>query len=75
MPTTVSADTEDRLATISQEILSNTRLKKIIDDYNLYPEERRRIPLDEVVETMRRDISAHIRVERGWKATGRTRSG
>ena len=66
VPTTVSADTEDRLATISQEILSNTRLKKIIDDYNLYPEERRRMPLDEVVETMRKDISAHVKVERGW---------
>ena len=40
VPTTVSADTEDRLATISQEILSNTRLKKIIDDYELHPRER-----------------------------------
>jgi len=66
VPTTVSADTEDRLASISQEILSNTRLKKIIDDYGLYPNERKHMPLDEVVETMRRDISAHVKVERGW---------
>jgi polysaccharide biosynthesis transport protein len=66
VPTTVSADTEDRLATISQEILSNTRLKKIIDDYALYPRERKRQPLDEVIQIMRRDISAHVRVERGW---------
>jgi polysaccharide biosynthesis transport protein len=65
VPTTVSADTEDRLATISQEILSNTRLKKIIDDYDLYHEERKHMPLDEVVQKMRRDISSHLKVERG----------
>ena len=66
VPTTVSADTEDRLASISQEILSNTRLKKIIEDYGLYSDERKHMPFDEVVEQMRKDISAHVKVERGW---------
>ena len=66
VPTTVSAETEDRLASISQEILSNTRLKKIIDDYDLYREERKSKPLDDVVQLMRKDISSHIKVERGW---------
>src|SRR4051794_3324336 len=33
---TVSEDVQDRLATISQEIMSATRLKRIIDDFDLY---------------------------------------
>src|SRR4051812_1499976 len=37
---TVSTDVQDRLATISQQILSSTRLKKIIDDFDLYREEK-----------------------------------
>src|SRR5215471_10934964 len=35
---TVSTDVQDRLATISQQILSSSRLKKIIDDFDLYRE-------------------------------------
>jgi protein tyrosine kinase modulator len=66
VPTTVSAETEDRLASISQEILSNTRLKKIIDDYDLYREERKTKPLDDVVQMMRKDISSHVKLERGF---------
>jgi polysaccharide biosynthesis transport protein len=66
VPTTVSADAEDRLASISQEILSNTRLKKIIDDYDLYREERKTRPLDEIVQKMRGDIASHVKLERGW---------
>src|SRR4051794_35109709 len=37
---TVQADIQDRLATISQQMLSGTRLQKIIDDFNLYEKER-----------------------------------
>src|SRR5437762_13505488 len=33
---TVSAELQDRLATISQRILSNTRLAKVIQTYKLY---------------------------------------
>ena len=35
---TVSIDVSDRLQTISQEILSRTRLQKIIDQFGLYKE-------------------------------------
>jgi polysaccharide chain length determinant protein (PEP-CTERM system associated) len=64
VPSTVSADTEDRLASLSQEILSNTRLKKIIESNDLYRKERMRNPLDEVVQMMRKDI--WVKLERGW---------
>jgi len=61
---TVSTDVQDRLATISQQILSSTLLKKIIDDYDLYKEERKTHVQEEVLDMMRRDIS--IKLERGW---------
>src|SRR4051794_32327832 len=40
--TTVVSDVQDRLATLNQEILSSTRLKKIIDDFNLYEEDKKK---------------------------------
>ena len=63
VPSTVSSDIEDRLAAISQQILSNTRLKKVITDNNLYRQERAKRPLDDVVQIMRSDIS--VKIERG----------
>jgi len=38
---TVTARIEDRLLSISQQILSRTRLERIIHDFNLYAAERR----------------------------------
>jgi hypothetical protein len=38
---TVSADWQDRLLTINQQILSSTRMQKIIDDFGLYARKRR----------------------------------
>ena len=37
---TVTMRIEDRLRTISQQILSRTRLEQIIQEFNLYPELR-----------------------------------
>lgn len=60
----VNTDVQDRLATISQQILSGPRLKKIIDDYGLYREERGKMVQEEIVELMRSDID--IKVDRSW---------
>src|ERR1019366_2671966 len=38
---TVSTDLQDRIATISQQILGTESLKKIIEQYGLYREERK----------------------------------
>ena len=67
---TVVSDTQDLLATISLEILSNGRLQKIIDDFDLYREQRRQHPVDSILEMMRRDIV--VVPEKAW--TGRTSS-
>jgi len=61
---TVSADLRDRLASLSQEILSSSRLLKIIETYDLYRQERRVLPIEEVLERMRGEVQ--IRVEKGW---------
>ncbi len=60
----VSTDVQDRLASISQQILSNTRLQKIIDDFQLYRTERSRLYPEEILELMRKRIT--IKLEKGW---------
>ena len=53
---TVTTRIEDRLRSISQEILSRTRLERIIDDFGLYPEAKAGEtpkPMELVVQEMR----------------------
>lgn len=59
---TVTARIEDRLQTISQQIMSRTRLEQIVQDFNLYQEERaERQLMEDIVERMRtRDIGIDI---------------
>ena len=47
---------EDRLQTISQHILSRSRLERIIVDLGLYEDLRRTEVMEDVVQRMRRDI-------------------
>src|SRR5208282_4844683 len=51
----VNDDLQERLQTITQQILSRTRLLHIIDEFNLYSGQARRSP-DQKVEMMRKDI-------------------
>jgi polysaccharide biosynthesis transport protein len=60
--TTVTAEVQDRLTTISQEILSGTRLNKVIADFNLYPEQRKTRVQEEILDMMRKDLE--VKVER-----------
>jgi protein tyrosine kinase modulator len=53
---TVSAPIEDRLRSMKEEILSRSRLERIVDDFGLYADERRRSTMEDVVEKMRREI-------------------
>jgi polysaccharide chain length determinant protein (PEP-CTERM system associated) len=57
---TVTSTMEERLQTISQQILSRTRLERIIQSFDLYPEERRTGLMEDVVELMRKDIAVSI---------------
>lgn len=60
---TVTARIEDRLSTIQQQILSRSRLERIILDFNLYPELRQKLVMEDVVVRMRTDIE--VKIERG----------
>jgi len=57
---TITESVLSRLNTISQEILSRTRLEKVIEEFNLYPDLRKKVPMEEVVETMRKSIEVKI---------------
>ncbi len=51
---TITESVTARLNTISQEILSRTRLEKVIQELNLFPEIRNNVPMERIVEMMRR---------------------
>jgi polysaccharide chain length determinant protein (PEP-CTERM system associated) len=57
---TISEDVGDRLQAIRQEILSRSRLRKIITEFNLYNSFNGSMAGDEVIEMMRRDISVEV---------------
>jgi polysaccharide chain length determinant protein (PEP-CTERM system associated) len=53
---TVTSRIEDRLQSISPEILSGTRLERIIQEVGLYVDERQTMTMEELLELMRRNI-------------------
>jgi polysaccharide chain length determinant protein (PEP-CTERM system associated) len=58
--TTITDSVAGRLSTISQEILSRTRLEKVIQEFNLYSDMRKTLSLEEVVEKMRKVIEVKV---------------
>src|ERR1700720_2188682 len=56
----VSDDLQGRLQSITQQILSRTRLLHIIDQLNLYADERGRSTPDQLVNRMRKDIDLEL---------------
>jgi polysaccharide chain length determinant protein (PEP-CTERM system associated) len=62
---TVTGDVRNRLSTLSQQILSATRLQRIIETLNLYPEDRKKLAREDVITHMRSDISVQVVSEFG----------
>jgi uncharacterized protein involved in exopolysaccharide biosynthesis len=60
----VTTNVQDRLATISQQILSAAQLQKVIDDFGLYKKEKKDLIAEEIVLLMRRNIS--VSLDKGW---------
>jgi len=58
---TVSSDPGQRLTTITQQVLSSTRLQQIIDDMQLYPELRGKMSREEIIDMMRKDITITVK--------------
>jgi len=56
----VAADLQERLQSMTQQILSRTRLVHIVEQLNLYQQQRNGKSMDEVVELMRKDIQIEL---------------
>ncbi|WP_093883696.1 GumC family protein [Syntrophus gentianae] len=55
--TSVTSYVEERLTTISQQIMSRAKLLEIINQFNLYPEMRKTFAIEEIIGNMRNDIN------------------
>ena len=58
---TVTSALETRLHTISQEILSRSRLEALVSRFGLYADLRQRVAAEEVIERMRKDIKLELK--------------
>ena len=58
---TVTSPINERLRTISQQIMSRTRLEKIIEEFDLYKKARELLTTEEIIEIMREDIDLNVR--------------
>jgi protein tyrosine kinase modulator len=57
---TVTARIEDHLQSITQQILSRTRLERIIRDLELYGARRRTDDMESIIDDMRKDIDVKV---------------
>ncbi len=55
VPTNVNMEMSQRINSMAQQILSRSTLTNIINTYGLYPRDRARLPMEDVVESMRKD--------------------
>jgi polysaccharide chain length determinant protein (PEP-CTERM system associated) len=62
---TVTSKIEDRLQSISQEIMSRTRLEQVISEFKLYSEAKS-VSREEVVELMRKNIQVELKGKEGF---------
>ncbi len=56
----VSENLQERLQSITQQILSRSRLLHIVDELNLYPNDRGRLSPDDIVDRMRKNIDIEL---------------
>jgi protein tyrosine kinase modulator len=64
---TVTAKMEDRLPSISNLILSRSRLERTITDFNLYPGQRVQGIMEDIVQRMRADISVALEGQESFR--------
>lgn len=61
---TIADSVASRLSTISQEIQSRTRLENVIQELNLYAHLRDKVPMEALVEKMRKSIEVKVQEEK-----------
>ena len=60
VPNIATDNLQDRLQSITQQILSRTRLTRIIKAHNLYADGHQQLTQDEMVDKMRKDIEIEL---------------
>ncbi len=69
VPTNINQDISNRVNSIYQSITSRATLTNIINLYQLYPRDRKRLPMEDVIEQMRKDIRVNfVNSQRGGGA-------
>jgi polysaccharide chain length determinant protein (PEP-CTERM system associated) len=58
---TVSLQMQDRMATIQQQVMSRTRLSIVMDELGLFQDQRKKVPLDTLIEGMRKRIEIGVK--------------
>lgn len=57
---TVSSNISDRLSTLKQQVLSPTRLKRLVDAMGLYPELQGKVREQQIIKTMQDAIAVEV---------------
>lgn len=60
VPSTITSFADQRLLEIQARVVTSANLAKLIEDFDLYPDLRKRLPATEVVEEMREDYSLDL---------------
>jgi polysaccharide chain length determinant protein (PEP-CTERM system associated) len=68
---TVTTDVADRLRSISNQILSRSRLERIIQDFGLYKDLRAGTIMEDIVDRMRSDIEVRLEGPQGRESSFR----
>lgn len=58
---TVTADIGDRVNTITQQVMSRTRLESVIKEFDLYKDAKDKLTSDELVDLMRANIEVTVK--------------
>ena len=66
---TVTAKVEDRLPSISNQILSRSRLERTINDFKLYSEQRANGIMEDIVQRMRADIIVELEGQESFRVS------
>ncbi len=57
---TVTSRIEERVRSLREQILSRTRLERVIDEFGLYAKEQARLPMEQIVEDMQESVGTRI---------------
>ena len=68
----VNQQIAERVNTMAQQVLSRTALTTVIQTFDLYPRDRARLPMEDVIEKMKKDIQIGQVASFGSAASGRT---